>query len=203
MGASRAEGRPSPTPHCCMEFRLSLSLRVMLGIRLMWSSTQLPTQRSISARTAGSLAPESNRSFALSLQCIVHLVRRSCEGRDTIKCPINTSIIKNSNGDIYTTGTLLNSTEIEVFKPVLHLLLSKSGPEGGVYTGVKMNCPHLKLFQFWGDQSLSLSQRSVTPFYALMNLRHGVRGAATAVGAAAEHATLQESRKTHNGLGWK
>lgn len=126
----------------------------MLGIRLMWSSTQLPTQRSISARTAGSLAPESNRSFALSLQCIVHLVRRSCEGRDTIKCAINTSI-KNSKWDIYTTGTL-NSTEIEVFKQVLHLLdtsfflvmeLSKSGPEG-VYTGVKMNCPHLKLFQF-------------------------------------------------------
>lgn len=90
--ASRAEYRPSPTPHCCIEFRLSLSLRVMLGIRLMWSSTQLPTQRSISARTAGSLAPESNRSFALSLQCIVHLVRRSCEGRDTIICAINTSI---------------------------------------------------------------------------------------------------------------
>lgn len=185
----------------------------MLGIRLMWSSTQLPTQWSISARTAGSLAPESNRSFALSLQCIVHLVRRSCEGRDTIKCAINTSI-KNSKWDIYTTGTLLNSTEIEVFKQVLHLFdtsffrvikLSKSGPEGSVYTGVKMNCPHLKFFQFWGDQSLSLSQRSVTPFYALMNLRHGVWGATTAVGAAAEHTTLQESRKTHNGLGccWK
>lgn len=66
-----------PCPHCCIESKLSLSLRVMLGIRLMWSSTQLPTQRSISDRTAGSLAPESKRSFALSLQCMVHLVRRS------------------------------------------------------------------------------------------------------------------------------
>lgn len=62
---------------CPIESSVSLSLRVMLGIRFTWSSTQLPTQRSISERTAGSLAPESNRSFALSLQCIVHLVRRS------------------------------------------------------------------------------------------------------------------------------
>lgn len=92
-----------PTPHCSIEFRLSLSLRVMLGIRLMWSSTQLPTQRSISARTAGSLAPESNRSLALSLQCIVHLVRRSCEDRETINYAINTST-ENYKWDIYATG---------------------------------------------------------------------------------------------------
>lgn len=73
-------------PHCFIESRFSLSLRVMLGIRLRWSSTHLPTQLSISDRTAGSLAPESNRSFALSLQCIVHLVRRSWEGKETIWC---------------------------------------------------------------------------------------------------------------------
>lgn len=63
--------------HWGIESKFSLSFRVMLGIRLTWSSTQLPTQRSISERTAGSLAPESKRSFPLSLQCIVHLVRRS------------------------------------------------------------------------------------------------------------------------------
>lgn len=70
--------------HCPIESKFSLSLRVMLGIRLMWSSTQLPTQRSISDRTAGSLAPESKRSFALSLQCIVHLVRRSWDSKDNM-----------------------------------------------------------------------------------------------------------------------
>lgn len=64
--------------HWGIEFRLSFSLRVILGNRFRCSSTQLPTQPSISARTAGSFAPESNRSFALSLQCIVHLDRRSC-----------------------------------------------------------------------------------------------------------------------------
>lgn len=48
----------------------------------------------------------------------------------------------------------------------------------------------LKLFQFRGHQSLSLSQRSVAPIYALVNLGHGVRGATAAVCAAAEHATL-------------
>lgn len=64
--------------HWGIEFKLSFSLRVILGIRFRWSSTQLPTHLSISARTAGSFAPESNRSLALSLQCIVHLVRRSC-----------------------------------------------------------------------------------------------------------------------------
>lgn len=85
---------PSPAPHCCIESKWSLSLRVMLGIRLTWSSTQLPTQRSISERTAGSLAPESKRSFALSLQCIVHLVSRSWGGRDAIKYAINRNIEK-------------------------------------------------------------------------------------------------------------
>lgn len=75
-------GKTVHAPHCFIESRFSLSLRVMLGIRLRWSSTHLPTQLSISDRTAGSLAPESNRSFALSLQCIVHLVRRSWEGKE-------------------------------------------------------------------------------------------------------------------------
>lgn len=83
---------PHPAAHCCMEVKLSLSLRVMVGIRLMWSSTQLPTQRPISERTAGSSAPESKRSFALSLQCIVHLVSRSWEGRDAVKDAINKNI---------------------------------------------------------------------------------------------------------------
>lgn len=86
-----SSGSPVQTPaahhrahHCPIESKFSLSLRVMLGIRLMWSSTQLPTQRSISERTAGSLAPESKRSFALSLQCIVHLVRRSWDSKDNM-----------------------------------------------------------------------------------------------------------------------
>lgn len=100
---------PSLTPHCCIEFKLSLSLRVMLGIRLMWSSTQLPTQRSISERTAGSLAPESKRSFALSLQCIVHLVSRSWEVRDAIKYAINSNTKKKPQVDILkNTWTLLS-----------------------------------------------------------------------------------------------
>lgn len=51
---------------------------------------------------------------------------------------------------------------------------------------------HLKLLQLCGDQSLSLGQRRVTPLDALMHLRHGVRGAVTAVRAALEHTTLQQ-----------
>lgn len=51
--------------------------------------------------------------------------------------------------------------------------------------------PHLKLLQLWSDQTLSFGQRSVTPLDALMHLRHGVRGATTTLGAAAEHATLR------------
>lgn len=109
------------------------------------------------------------------------------------------------------------STEIDFFKQVLSFVdkdlffamkcfffqsfdSHNSWQWSKVCTGVKMNYPHLKLFQFRGHQSLSLSQRSVAPVYALVNLRHGVRGATTAVCAAAEHAALQESM-THNGLG--
>lgn len=223
---------PSPTPHCCIEFKLSLSLRVMLGIRLMWSSTQLPTQRSISERTAGSLAPESKRSFALSLQCIVHLVSRSWEGRDAIKYAINSNTKKKHKWTLlsvcksHTEWENLTQDagepEMDFCKQVLSFIANdffffwrwnvffqslethNSWQWGKGCTGVKINSPHLKLFQFRGHQSLSLSQRSVAPIYALVNLSHGVRGATTAVCAATEHATLQESM-THNGLGccWK
>lgn len=71
------DGVENLTAHCGIDPRFSFSRRVTLGRRLRWSSTQLPTHLSMRARTAGSFAPDSNRSLALSLQCIVHRVRRS------------------------------------------------------------------------------------------------------------------------------